>query len=334
MALNGRGFKLPSDFSFDADPGGTGLCCAFPNPALELRHLRYAITVAEELHFGRAAERLHLAAPSLSKQIKSLEAILGYQLFERNTRGVLITSPGAAFIEGARRAVLHVRCAISSGAAAVQGDYGVLNVGYTPWFDPCELPAIRAALTKEKPDTRLAFHSASTNVQLGFIMNGGLEAGIVVLPVPATGLRTRSIRREKLIVALWEAHAFAERHTICMRHLAGEPMIWVAKSVEPMLHEYLLSSCREYGFLPDIAYEVATAAEALDLVSTGAGMAFIKASTGLHLTRKGVAYREMEEPYLALEIGVAYHSANNSQALQAFLGVLGEQPELTRESLS
>lgn len=224
--------------------------------------------------------------------------------------------------------MLHVGRAISSGAAAVHADRGVLDVGYTPWFDPTELLAIRKVFANQRPDTQVVFHSVFSNGQLDLIISGGLDAGIVVLPVVAAGLQTHCIRRESLMIALLETHALAGQPKISMSQLSGEPMIWVAKSVEPILHEHLLRSCQKSGFAPNIAYEVATVTEALDLVSAGAGMVFIKISTGVHLTRRDVVYREIAEPGLTLEIGVAYHADNHSEALEVLLGVLEERPPL------
>src|ERR1700691_744046 len=101
---------------------------------VELRLLRYVIAVAEELHFGRAPKRLHLSAPALSKQVKELERDLGYALFERRTREVLLTVAGRAFVAEARQALVRVARAVEYGYAASQGDTGVLSLGYSPWF--------------------------------------------------------------------------------------------------------------------------------------------------------------------------------------------------------
>jgi DNA-binding transcriptional LysR family regulator len=117
---------------------------------VEFRLFRYVIAVAEELH-GRAAKRLNLSAPALSKQIKDLEGVLGYLLFERKTREVVLTAAGAAFITEARRALVHVERAMESGHAASRGGTGVLSIGYSPWFRPSLLVALQSAYAERVP---------------------------------------------------------------------------------------------------------------------------------------------------------------------------------------
>ena len=131
---------------------------------VELRLLRYVVAAAEELHFGRAAKRLNLSAPTLSKQIKDLERDLGYALFERRTRHVFLTPAGAAFVAEARQVLLGVERAVQYGYAASRGDTGELVIGYSPWFRPSVLVALQAAYAERVPGTRLLLQSAySTN---------------------------------------------------------------------------------------------------------------------------------------------------------------------------
>src|ERR1700683_3370178 len=123
---------------------------------VELRLLRYVIAVAEELHFGRAAKRLNLSPPALSKQIKDLEGVLGYLLFERKTREVVLTAAGVAFMADARQALVHVERAMECGYAASRGDTGVLLIGYSPWFRPSSLSKPRLPRGCQERDSRCA----------------------------------------------------------------------------------------------------------------------------------------------------------------------------------
>jgi DNA-binding transcriptional LysR family regulator len=239
---------------------------------VEMRHLRYVIAVAEELHFTRAAERLHLAAPSLSKQIKQLEAVLGYLLFERGTREVVLTLAGAAFVTEARQALVHAERAVECGAAASRGDIGAPSVGCTPWLDPSVLTAIRTAFTKEVPDTQVTFHSSYTVNQVDLLLKGSLHAGIILLPINANGLRTHCIWREALSVALPESHRFASQEEITFRDLLEEPMIWIARAMHPVLYDHVLKCCQKLGFVPNIVHEVVTVTEALDSVAGRVGL--------------------------------------------------------------
>src|SRR6202167_3776190 len=168
---------------------------------VELRLLRCVIAVAEELHFGRAAKRLNLSAPALSKQIKDLERDLGYALFERRTREVLLTPAGTAFVAEARQALVRVERAVECGYAASRGDTGVLSIGYSPWFRPSILVALQKAFAERVPGTRLDLHSAYSTTQIELLLKGMLQAGIVELPADAPGLETHSVWHDELLAA-------------------------------------------------------------------------------------------------------------------------------------
>lgn len=296
------------------------------NPYLELRLLRYAIAVAEELHFARAAERLRLSAPSLSKQIKQLEAVLGYQLFERKTREVLLTPAGAAFVTEARQALVYAERAVECGTAASRGDTGVLSVGYTTaWIESSVLTAIRAAFSAKVQDTILTFHSACTVSQIDLLLKGSLQVGFVVLPADSGGLRMHRIWREPLALALPEDHRLTAQDEIEIRELTEEPMLWQARAVNPQLHDHLLRSCQKFGFVPNVVHGVKTPTEAIDWVAAGAGIALVRASTGERIQHKGVAFRRLAPPGLTIETGVAYRGDNRSEALKTLVQSLREQ---------
>lgn len=296
------------------------------NLYVELRHLRYVIAVADELHFTRAANRLHLAPPSLSKQIKQLEAVLGYALFERKTREVLLTPAGAAFVTEARQALVYAERAAECGAAVSRGDSGVISVGYTTaWIESSVLTVLRAAFSDKMPGTILTFHSACTVNQIDLLLKGSLQAGLVVLPADSDGLRTHRIWREPLALALPEDHRLTAQAEIEITDLIEEPMLWLARPVNPRLHDHLLTACQKLGFVPRIVHGVKTPTEAIDWVAAGAGIALVRASTGERLQHKGVAFRRLAAPGLTIETGVAYRGDNRSEALKALVQLLRDQ---------
>ena len=169
---------------------------------VELRLLRYVIAVAEELHFGRAAKRLNLSPPALSKQIKDLEGVLGYLLFERKTREVVLTAAGVAFMADARQALVHVERAMECGYAASRGDTGVLLIGYSPWFRPSLLVALQTTFAERVPGTTLALHSAYSTTQIDLLLKGTLQAGIIELPANGEGLEIHCVWHDALVIAL------------------------------------------------------------------------------------------------------------------------------------
>ena len=295
---------------------------------IELRLLRYTIAVAEELHFGRAAKRLNLSAPSLSKQLKDLEHALGYLLFERKTREVLLTPAGTAFVAESRQALVRVERAVEYGYAASRGDTGLLSIGYSPWFRPSLLVALRTALGERAPKSSLVFHgSAYSSTQIELLLKGTLQAGIIeLLGFDAEGLTTHCVWREELILALPEDHPLAKQSGIDRRDLTTEPIIWIAKTLSLALHQYLLESFRRSGCAPQIVHEVNTVSELLDLVGAGIGLGFVKRSIAEQVRVPGVIFRELDGPKLSVETSVSRTGLTiESEALRILIQLLREQ---------
>ncbi len=296
-----------------------------PSPillSLELRLLRYVIAVAEELHFTRASMRLHIATPSLSRQIRQLEQLLGYALFERKTREVVLTPAGAAFVVEARRALMHAQRAIEAGAVASSGDSGVVHVGYTPLFDTALVPQIREAFAHTLNSEMLVLQSTYSMVQMDQIRCGRLHAGFVVLPIASGELRIDSVFRDRLVAAVPEGSELAKQAILGVQEIAAQPVIWFARLANPHLHQYFVTTCQEAGFTPKIVHEVSTVTEMLDLVSVHVGIGFARGSIQTRLHPEGIVFRELAAPELLLEIGLAYRDEDLSDSFLAFLGVL------------
>jgi DNA-binding transcriptional LysR family regulator len=286
---------------------------------VELRLLRYVIAVAEELHFGRASKRLHLSTPALSKQIKDLESNLGYALFERKTREVVVTSAGAAFTTEARQALAHADRAMELGYAASRGDSGVLLMGYSPWVRPSQLIALQPAFAVKMPGMRLELHSAYSTTQIDLLLKGALQAGIIELPANEDGLEILRLSHDELVVALAENHPFAGRSDVDLQDLASEPVIWITRALHPMLYQWLLDACLRLDYEPRIVHEVNTFSETLDLVSAGAGIGLVKRSITESVREPGVVFRELSGSKLFIDTGLAYRADNRSEALQSLL---------------
>ena len=289
---------------------------------VELRLLRYVIAVAEELHFTRASRRLHLATPSLSRQIRQLEQLLGYALFERKTRAVALTSAGAAFLAEARQAVLHTQRAVEAGAAASAGDAGVVRLGHTPLLDTALLPQIRRSFAQFTDDAALLFQSTYSTAQIDQILSGRLHAGLVILPIVAEELRTESVFRDRLVAAVPADSHLATLEVLCPDDIAEQPIVWFGESTNPHLYQHFVECCQQAGFTPNIAHGVSTVMEMLDAVSAGLGISFVKDSVRTRLHPQGIAFRELVAPELSIEIGLAYRNEDCSPHLLALLQVL------------
>jgi DNA-binding transcriptional LysR family regulator len=295
------------------------------HPFLPTRVLEYVVAVANELHFGRAAAKLHVSAPAITRQIRELEAKLGYQLFKRSTHEVSLTAAGAVFIAEIRKGLDCLERAIDLGAAASRGESEVLTVGYTPSLNPSVLWALRAAYAREAPGKIVEFESAYSVQQVEWISRGRLGAGLVALPIAGSGLRVRCIWREQLAIALPKGHELAKRKVIALNRLRDERFVWPARSVNPWVHQNLIASSAQLGLIPNIIQEVTTVSEALDLVAGAVGVALVKASLLTRLRLQGVAFRELEAPGLSWETAVAHRPDDRSESLRLFLGLLQAQ---------
>jgi DNA-binding transcriptional LysR family regulator len=284
---------------------------------VELRLLRYVIAVAEELHFTRASMRLHLATPSLSRQIRQLEQLLGYALFWRKTREVTLTPAGIAFVAEARQAILHTQRAVEAGAAASASIADVVRIGHTPLLDAALLPQIRRSFSLAVNNVSLLFQSTYSVVQVDHILSGRLHAGLVVLPIVPSELRTESVFRYRLVAAVPADSDLATRGVLGPDNIAEQPIIWFGRSTNPHLYQHFVECCQQAGFTPNIAHEVSTVMEMLDAVSAGLGISFVKEAVRTRLHPDGIAFRELAAPDLSIEIGVVYRSEDSSPHLLA-----------------
>lgn len=292
--------------------------------SVELRLLRYVVAVAEELHFTRASMRLHIATPSLSKQIRQLEQALGYALFDRKTRVVALTPAGSAFVTEARRALMYARRAVEAGAAAYAGEERVIRIGCTPLLDAALLPKIRECFVQTMGDTTLLFQSTYSTAQIDQILTGRLDAGLIVLPAAPSDLRIDSIFREHLVAAVPEDWDLAQCPVLGPKEIAAQPIIWFGRLINSFVHQHFVDSCRQVGFTPNIIHEVSTVMEMLESVAAGIGISFVKKSIQARLRPEGIAFCEVVAPGLSLEVGIACRNEGSSGGLLALLHILNQ----------
>src|SRR5208282_909817 len=194
---------------------------------MELRHLRYFVAVAEELHFSRAAERLHMAQPPLSQQIRQLEDELGVQLFERTRRRVQLTDAGRVVLEEARRALVQADRVVAAAHRAAEGAAGFLRVGFSSSAPYTTLPAILRAFRAQFPGVALNLYERSTEEQIELLAAGTIDVALVRRPVENApeSLVIKTILREHLVLAMPHDHRLRSRRSVPVRALANEPFI-------------------------------------------------------------------------------------------------------------
>jgi DNA-binding transcriptional LysR family regulator len=239
---------------------------------IELRHLRYFVAVAEELHFGRAAERLHLAQPPLSQQIRKLEELLGYPLFLRTSRSVKITEAGEAFLQRARRTLRNVQRDLEETRSIARGDVGSLHIGFIGSAVLSTLPTIFRTYRQVYPRVRLHLHESFTSLVMEGLENGSLDAGILRDSDPAEGFHVTSILSEPFVAVLPVSHACAKQKSISPSSLREDPFIYYPRSAGARAYEKPLTLCEEHGFRPQVVQEASNWLTILRLIGAGLGV--------------------------------------------------------------
>ena len=285
----------------------------------ELRHLRYFVAVAEELHFGRAAARMHISQPPLSMQIRALERAVGAQLLERTQRHVALTRAGEVFLPEARAILARVRSAALLAGRAGRGEVGELMVGFISHANFNVLPPLLREFRTRAPEVRLALRESTTDRQLEELVDGRLDVGLVLPPVEDPRLRYRATFRESLVVALPARHPLASRKgRVRLASLAETPFILFPRPLAPGLFDDIVSYCRRCGFSPRVEQEAVQMQTIVSLVSAEIGVALIPQSLE-HLGRTGVIYKALQEPSPVIEIGLAWRRDDPLPTLAAFL---------------
>ena len=288
---------------------------------MELRHLRYFVAVAEELHFGRAAERLHIAQPALSKQIAALETELGVPLFVRTKRHVEMTSAGASLLDDARQVLTQAEGAKLRAQLASRGEVGLLEIGFVAPVLYDLLPHMLRAFRARFPEVRLSLHELHSREVVDGLRSRDLHIGFSRLPIGAAdGLLVRPLVEESVLVAMPEGHPFAARGSVALADLADEDLVLITRAQEPELYDSYVAACSAAGFHPRIAHEVDRTHVAVGLVAGGLGMCFVPSAARL-TPHPGVAYRTLTDPSPRITFGAIWPSGPMAPVLHSFLSL-------------
>ncbi len=285
---------------------------------MELRHLRYFVAAAEELHFGRAAERSCVAPPTLSQQIKTFEGEIGAQLFVRSRRGVTLTDVGTVLLPHARRLLADAAHTEAAVRAAADGRAGELRIGYEAPVIRDGLAAVVRAFRTDAPDATLDFWEAGSREQADAVRRGTADVGLVFLPVNEDGLSVQVLAVEPVLVVVPDTHAFAGRATISAADLCGEPMIVWGRDLAPEMYDASLRAFHAGGGTLNVVQEVRHAESLFALVAAGVGLGTIHAAR-MQPAYPGVAYARLVEPDLLIETGIVWRRGNASPLLARFL---------------
>ncbi|NGZ86045.1 LysR family transcriptional regulator [Duganella aceris] len=286
--------------------------------SIDLRQFRYFLAVSEELHFGRAALRLHISQPPLSRQIRQLEEQLGVELFVRGKAGVSLTKAGSAFLPEARRTVAQAEKAVATAKAARGAEGGRFAIGYTTVFDRSVIPDVAHLLQEKYPGWRIATKGKHSISLVREIKNGSIDAAFIGLFTDSQGLTTDVVLEEPLLVALPAGHRLAKKRRIGFDDLRDEPMFWFERRLNPGFYDHCQTIFERIGFKPNVIPEPAEHHIMLGLIAEGQGIALIAASMQ-SIKRRGVVFRPLKEAGLTMGIAVAYLKSNPSPLLRPFL---------------
>ncbi|MDE1157412.1 MAG: LysR family transcriptional regulator [Neorhizobium sp.] len=299
---------------------------------IELRHLRYAVTVADEGHVTRAAERLGIQQPPLSQQIAKLEAMVGAPLFTRLPRGVELTDAGRIFIERARAILGDVDLAVEAARRHALGEQGRLAIGLTSSsaFHPLVTTAIRA-LGERSPEVTITLEETNTPDLVAAMHSGLVDVAFIRSPRnQEAGLTISRILEEDMLVALPERHPLAiaahrSSSPIALSRLANEAFILYRRPTGPGLYDGIIAACLSAGFSPNVRHEAPRLLSTLGLVAAGLGISIIPASMA-QLGTMGVAYLPLDTGNdLTAPLYLAHRSGRPSGPLRLFLDIIGRE---------
>jgi len=285
---------------------------------MELRHLRYLVAVAEELHFGRAAIRLNISQPPLSQQIRQLEEELGVRLFQRTKREVRLTEAGKRIVSEAQQVLGRIDHFCKVAAHAGEGEIGHLSVGVPGGISEILIETLRLVAQKY-PGIHVELQYLSTGTQIEALREGRIDVGFLNLPVLDSTLVVEKIKSEPISLALPKGHPLTRRPRVPLKAIENEPMILFPRRVTPGLHDLLTGLCRNAGFSLNVVHEVDSIVGGLTLVSAGLGIAF--ATSGFQRLWPGITFRPLETTAV-IEQGISYRRDAQSPVLDTFLRVV------------
>jgi DNA-binding transcriptional LysR family regulator len=290
---------------------------------IELRHLRYFVAVAEELHFGRAALRLHLAQPPLSQQIRKLEDILGYPLFLRTSRAVKLTSAGDVFLERARRTLRNVKEDMEEARSVGRGEEGFLRVGFIGSAMLTALPAMLGRYRRLYPKVNLQLHEAHTSVVVQKLLKGELDAGFLRDGGHTPGLAIEPLFSEPFIAVLPKKHLLARHKTISAGALRDEPFVFFAPAAGALAYEKAVSLCEEHGFRPRVVQEAPQWLTIMRLVGADLGVTIAPACVK-QVATPNVACLSLRGAMVESDIELAYRTSEDRAIVEAIAAVARE----------
>jgi len=288
---------------------------------MELRHLRYFVAVAEEMNIRRAAKRLHVSQPPLSRQIQDLEDELGVKLFDRTTRGLALTRAGEAFLGETRQTLSQAERAALLARAANRGETGSLSVAILPPIGGLFLPPVLRAFRERFPSVDVNVVDRMPSAHISALLDRKIDVGFVPMPVVKLppDLEYEPIQDISIMVAMASGHSLAKRRQLTLAQLAREPLLLINPAAGVLLHDWILNLCREAGFEARVTKLVDGPSSLLEMVSAGFGIALLPDL--FQRIPSDAIFRPLPATTPRLHLSVAWRRDNASPLLKVFLDI-------------
>lgn len=291
----------------------------------ELRHIRAFVVLAEELHFRRAAERLLMTQPGLSRMIRWLEEEIGADLFLRTTRRVELTEAGSAFLVDCREVLAGVERSVKHARSAAAGDIGYVTVAYMDFAINGPLPRILKAFRQAYPRVRVELFYMPTAEQKKALLAGHVDVGLLIGPFQSDYIDTTLVESEPLAVLLPEDHSLTELDAVPLTALAGEPFVLGAKGGWSAFRRVVFDRCQQSGFSPQVVQEASTSDGIFGLVAADIGVS-LYASCVRNIRRRGLTTRPLADTGGHIETVAAWRSDITAPSVSRFIETLRAFP--------
>lgn len=287
---------------------------------IEVREARYFVAVAEELHFGRAADRLHMSQPPLSQAVKSLEKRLGAELFTRSTRSVALTSAGEVLLEHCRRLLHLAREAETATRTAADGQLGQLRIGAvtSAFFDP--LPQMLALFREAHPRVEVVLQELDTHHAARGLADHAIDVALVRHLAAPAGLERQTLLEEEFVLAAPTGWGLGENEPTSLALAADLPWIWLPRDISPDYHDQVVTCCRANGFAPAVTNSAHSIVSQLAMVACGIGVALVPASSAAHAIgpRGPVRYLRFRGA-ATIQLAAVWREGSTNPAVSAFV---------------
>jgi DNA-binding transcriptional LysR family regulator len=287
---------------------------------MELRHLRYFVAVAGEENVSRAALKLHVSQPGISRQIRDLEDEIGFTLFERSAKSVRLTAAGKVFLTGVREVLQQVEEVVKKARAAAGGTTGEINVGYAPSLTVQILPPMLRAFQEQFPQMRVALHDLSSEEMLAQLAGKKLQVALTVPPLGKLlrGLAFKELARYATVVAVAPGHPLAKLKAIALKQVASEPLIGLSRKDYPEYHVEMKRLFATVGSRPNIAEEHEGGTSIIAAVEAGRGIALVPSSLACMVGER-LKLIPIKPALPPIPVGAVWLKENESELVKRFI---------------